>query len=183
MLPKGTSGILETEMRLQSNDFCPITFRTNRPHCRPVYAASLCKHCSSHHSTLCRKVKLQFKAQCWKMCWLPESLTSEPKFSHTFSTAPHTWERNLYLCTTLVSDRSVIEAWDSWTWNTCCVLLKLWPVIMKVDLCLSKITEVTFPLAFHVQVYNFNILWTVTGVVPRAQLITSEECVLPASED
>ena len=46
MLPKGTPGIQETEMRLKSNCFCHIPFRTNRPslqtciHCKSVYVGT-----------------------------------------------------------------------------------------------------------------------------------------------
>lgn len=62
-------------------------FRTNRPHLQTCTCCkSVCKHCSSHYSTPCQKVKLLFKAQCWKTCWLPESLTLETKFSDTFPT-------------------------------------------------------------------------------------------------
>ena len=91
MLPKGTPGKLETEMRLKSNYFCHITFRTNRPSLQTcIRCKSVCKHCSSHHATPCQKVKLLFRIRCSKICWVPESLNLEPKFRDTSSTGtPH----------------------------------------------------------------------------------------------
>lgn len=85
--------------RLQPKDFCHSTFRTNRPHLQTCTCCkSVCKHCSRHHSTPCQRAKLLFKAQCWKTCWLPESLTLEAKFSDTSSTGTShmgVWNPNL----------------------------------------------------------------------------------------
>lgn len=115
MLPKGTPGILQTEMRLQSNYFCHITFRTNRPslqtciRCKPVCKHCVCKHCFSHPTTPCQKVRLLFMIQCLKICWLPESLNLEPKFTDTSSTGtPHMREKPWSV--TLVMLAQVIEA-------------------------------------------------------------------------
>lgn len=64
-----------------------------------ICSKSMCKHFSSHHSTPCQKVKPLLRAQCWKTCWLPESLTLEPKFTDTFSTGTsHMRNLDLLLC-------------------------------------------------------------------------------------
>lgn len=137
MLPQGTPGILETEMRLKSNYFCYITFRTNRPSLQTcIRHMSVRKHFFSHHATPPQKVKLLFMIQCSKTCQLPESRNLEPKFRDTSSTGtPHMWEKPSSV--TIVMLAQVTEAWTA-MWKTRYVLLKLRAVTMQIDPCLNK---------------------------------------------